>query len=322
MNPSELFNIIFLPIIFFIGFITSYEDIKIDKIRNKWIILGLFYSLIVYSSMWALYLLNKKSLLGIKIESLLNQIVQTSDKQIVNILISALVAYLLWHFKMWGAGDAKLFICYSALIPLGQYSKVYFDYYFASFLLLMNTFIPALIFLLATSIWFFIKRLNFKVFKKKFVPTLKEKMEEFKKNQRTKSRILLGFFVFFLFFRILREILRNLLHQILPNQNILILLSLVVFRKLSEFFRKNSKFIGISFLVLIFYFGIKIAHSKTQFFLEIGNIFAKSFLVILFYSIFRKITKKTINFYAEKSGRKTTPFAPWMFLGALITWFF
>ncbi|MBU2634963.1 hypothetical protein KJ841_00605, partial [Patescibacteria group bacterium] len=43
-----ILDYLFLPLLFFIGLITSYQDFKEGKIKNKWIILGLIWGLGVY----------------------------------------------------------------------------------------------------------------------------------------------------------------------------------------------------------------------------------------------------------------------------------
>lgn len=225
------------------------------------------------------------------------------------------VAYLLWHFKMWGAGDAKLFICYAALIPMGQYSRVYFNYYFASFLLLLAIFIPATIFLFLRSAIYFMRRLKFSEIRERMPELIKEKLA--KSNKIEMSKVLLGFFVLFLSFRILREELQNLAIRILPEQNILILGSLLLFRWLSKIFKKNARFITVAFILLIAYLAFKMLYLKEGLVLGIGNTFVRAIFIMILFPLFNKI----IGLYSERTVQKTTPFAHWMFLGALITWF-
>ena len=300
-----LYNIIFLPVILLIGFITSYEDITSSRIKNKWVFSGLFYSFLVYAFVWVSYGL------GIFGDNLL----WNFDKWCINLLISSITAYLLWHFKTWGAGDAKLFICYSALIPMGQYSRVYFDYYFASFLLLLAIFIPATAFLFLKSIAYFIKKFILSKDRKKTIVLIKEKLVKIDKKEL--SAVMLGFFVFFLSLQILRYTFYNLLNKILPNQNIVLLISLFLFQRLSGIFKKNANFLLIFSIALILYFGFKTAYSWEHFFLEIGSMLIRAMFIMAAAPVFKKI----IGFYTERSSRKTTPFALWMFFGALISWF-
>jgi Flp pilus assembly protein protease CpaA len=312
MPYNAIFIIIFLPVILFIGFITSYEDFSISKIRNKWILIGLLYPLIIYSFSWILYGVAVNKIVSPFIGRISSYLIWNFDKWCINLTISIAVAYLLWHFKMWGAGDAKLFICYAALIPMGQYSKVYFNYYFASFSLLLAIFIPATAFLFLKSWVYFIKRLKFK----EGMPKLfKEKFNNFNKVEA--GKVFIGFFVFFLFFKILRKEVYNLVSRILPNQSILILITLLIFKPLSKIFKKKIKFTLAAFVILIVYFGFMVSFSWQEFLVSISNIFSRTVVFMVLFGVFKKI----VELYTEKTLQKFTPFALWMFLGAFITWF-
>ncbi len=93
---------IFLPIIFFLGIINSYSDLKCSKIRNRWIVSGLFLGLICY-----IFLFFWGNLSPFYLEKLL-----------FNTLSAMFVSYIIWYFRLWAAGDGKLFILFSFLIPL------------------------------------------------------------------------------------------------------------------------------------------------------------------------------------------------------------
>jgi len=123
---------IFLPIILALGLITSYQDIKSGKIRNKWIILALVYSILTYVGIIILY-----SFEGTLSTTYLAELG-------TNFIFSIMAGFGLWYFGIWTAGDGKLFIAYSALLPLSIYSNGY-QKWIPSFTLLSNIFIPALI---------------------------------------------------------------------------------------------------------------------------------------------------------------------------------
>lgn len=124
--------IYFLPAILIIGIITSYEDIRFGKIRNKWVILALLYAFAMYSTLILFYL----SKGGIKSEYLM--------ELGTNIFFSMVVGFGLWYMGVWTAGDGKLFIAYSALIPLSSYSQSY-QKWIPSSMLLMNVFVLGLV---------------------------------------------------------------------------------------------------------------------------------------------------------------------------------
>jgi len=125
----------FLPAIILLGVITSYDDIKFGKIRNKWIIAALVFSLAM------------NLFLFLKTGELYWAIILA-----INLFISLIVSFALWNFGFWSAGDAKLFIAYSALIPATVYSRSDFDL-FPSFYLFVNTIVPYFGFLLVKSLF-------------------------------------------------------------------------------------------------------------------------------------------------------------------------
>jgi len=170
--------IYFLPAILFLGIITSYQDIKEGKIRNKWVKLALVYA----------FLMNVLLILDHffrKIPINTNYIIEL----ITNFVFAVLVGFGMWHYKLWTAGDGKLFIAYAALIPLNIYSNDY-QKWIPSFTLLINIFIPALIIML---IWisFTIKPHNLK-------NVLKTFLKEFFKPKQLFNSIISLFAVFWL----------------------------------------------------------------------------------------------------------------------------
>ena len=124
--------IYFLPAILALGIITSYEDIKEGKIRNKWVVAAIIYAFVVY--------------IGLIINYYLNGTLSTQYliELGTNFLIAIIIAFSMWLGSLWTAGDAKLFIAFSTLVPLSIYSKGYMKF-FPSITLLINTFIPLFI---------------------------------------------------------------------------------------------------------------------------------------------------------------------------------
>jgi len=131
MIPLDLF---FLPAILIFGIITSYEDIKYGKIRNKYILFAFFYSILAYF----IVLISYKAL-----NIPLNY--SYFADLIINLLFAVVAGFLFWNFKLWSAADGKLFIAYAVLIPLTFYSNFYTNY-FPSLALLINSFIPYILF--------------------------------------------------------------------------------------------------------------------------------------------------------------------------------
>ncbi len=137
-----LVNLFFLPAIFFVGAITAYEDIALSRIRNKWIILSLGYSLFCYLLLYLLAFFKVIDYGGANYRYIISLA--------LNLGISIPVAYGLWKYGVWASGDAKLFIAYSMLIPLDFYAKGYI-LYFPSAVLLFNIFIPIFLAIVVTT---------------------------------------------------------------------------------------------------------------------------------------------------------------------------
>src|SRR3989338_9809912 len=112
-----------------------------------------------------------------------------------------------------------------------------------------------------------------------------------------------------------RSTSKHLVSRFLPNQNVLMLISLLAFKPLSKFFKRNAKFITVAFIILVLYIGW--VYSWEQFVLEMRNILGRTILITVLFPMLKKI----IDLYEKRTVRKSTPFAPWMLLGALITWF-
>lgn len=312
MPGKIIYSILFLPMIVYIGVATSVADFTSLKVKNKLILKGLVYSFVIYLVAWVLYcLVNLKIIYPSFLKSVF-YLIWNFDKWFINLIVSALLAYLLWHFKLWGAGDAKLFICYSALIPMGQYSRAYFNYYFAALLLLMTTFIPATVFLLLRANIYIVRRLDSAIVKKAILKkiTLVNLIGIFK--------VAFGFSVFFLFLHQLRMVFFSFFAKLLPYRSILIVFLLFLFRPLSKIFKKFTFFIVFIFIMLMLYSFIFEGYKLKGLFLKR---ISQAYIYATFLMVAFLVLKKTMDLYLTKTSNKTTPFAIWMFLGALIAWF-
>ena len=119
----------FLPAIIVLGILTSREDMKYGRIRNRHIAFALIYAMLVNIILITYFYFNKSINLGYVFDLM------------INFLMTIAVAFAVWNYGLWGAGDAKLFIAYSALLPLTVYSNGYIKY-FPALLILVNTFVP------------------------------------------------------------------------------------------------------------------------------------------------------------------------------------
>lgn len=317
-HTALIYNIVFLPVLLFIGVRTSLDDLRFGLIRNKWILTGTGYVLIAYLSFWL------TSLFAGKIDSLaplleaIREILENTDLFVANLLISLLAAYFIWKSGIWGAGDAKLFFLYAALVPIGQYKRVYFNYYFASFALLMNIFVIAAAFFLLCSIHTMLKNAaTIGSFLKD--PKSLKNMNGYLRNFFS-FKVITGFMSLFMLSRIVRYQINYAISQstgmAFLEPVFIYFISFLFFPRLSAFFKNDRHFL-FPLLVAALAFCVFPAGSVVpRIALEFSRSFGNTLIFAALFALFNKMANQWMLF------TKKTPFAPWMFLGMLFTWFF
>lgn len=126
---------IFLPFILLLGVITSYTDMKYGKIKNKHILLALGFALVAY--LFITLFMTKR---GDEIRW------GYFGELFLSMFFALFGGFIMWYVGLWTAGDAKLFLAYTAIVPLSVYSYGYVKY-FPSMIILVNTFVPMFLFL-------------------------------------------------------------------------------------------------------------------------------------------------------------------------------
>ena len=300
------------------GIFTSYSDIKYGKIKNFTIKAAFIFSFFLY--LW-LYIFGN-----------VNKLLLTNTA--INIMITSAISILLWLNSSWCAADAKLFIAYAFLIPLTTYQLGTIQY-FESFGLLVNSFFPFLI---------------FASFKALFQTSAKEKIKLFnKKNLNEISNMAIKLFAVWWISSLLSNIfnitnmlvfyLLIFLIYYLANINKKIVYVIAILRVILDYQTLSKSSFWIIFFAIVFTFGIfkllVIDLLKEQNTKKISTNKLKKGMVVSQY-IVAKLNKYKIDYKPEgistkdinkikKSGiktiiiEKTIPFAPFMFLGAIIT---
>jgi hypothetical protein len=289
---------LFLPVIFLIGGITSYQDFKYGKIKNKWIVLGLCWGAVVYISLVILKFFNPAVISYSYIFAVL-----------INSGIALVVGYGLWHFDLWSAGDAKLFFVFAFLFPLEYYGRGYLPY-FPAFALLVNVFVPAAIYLAMQNL-ISVSAVLFKTedFLNSAIYRLKSEYISFLK-------IVFGFFLAFVSFQIIRFEIKDWPGEFGAGWSILVLLAaLAGFKFLKKIFGKGKIWASIILSLFI------------VFYLAANDLLGKEEKIIAFLSVIKDSLIFTIIFglafillsYETKDRQKVMPFAVWLFFGAIIT---
>lgn len=158
----EIFVVFHLAVIIFCGLIASRSDILSGKIRNK----DLFFCFLIGIFSHVLLILSAGQEWFLEFGEFVYL-----ENFAVNLVVSVFVSYAIWHLGLWTAGDAKLFIVFSFLIPLNFYSKGYLGF-FPSSAFLLNVFLPVFVFILFLSLVNFFKWANDKEKDHKFLMAL------------------------------------------------------------------------------------------------------------------------------------------------------
>lgn len=213
-----------LPAILFIGIITSYQDFKFGKIKNKWILFGLFYSLLFHA--FLLFF------------SLSNWTLSSSywGTLGINLFLALLVGFGFWFIRIWAAGDGKLFFVYSALIPLSAYS-LNFKNFFPSFDLLINIFFVAFI-LIFCSMFF---QVPFQTLKKITILSIKKSFEPKQLLLRVVNLFVLFWFV---------ELFLSFIH--LESNVLKIALPMALFLLIPQKYEAKMKWVFMGLAILRF----------------------------------------------------------------------
>ncbi len=133
MEPDLL--IMNLPAIIMLGIAASYTDIRQGKIRNMHCAAGIVYGLLSLGAASLIFYATGEHI---------------STKYyadfFVNLLIATAISLVIWSTGLLTAGDVKLFIAFSALVPLSAYKYGYVNL-FPSSTILVNTFVPLFVFM-------------------------------------------------------------------------------------------------------------------------------------------------------------------------------
>ncbi|MGC9046939.1 MAG: hypothetical protein ACP5IC_02395 [Minisyncoccia bacterium] len=136
MIPAFIIKLFFLIPFFIVGILSAYTDIRYGKIKNSYLKIAFYYICFLYLFL----ILYSKFFLQIDNS-------QYFVRLILNGVLSFIIGFLLWHFNIWAAGDAKLFTIFVLLLPLEFYQRSYFVY-FPAIIILIDTVFLLIIFLL------------------------------------------------------------------------------------------------------------------------------------------------------------------------------
>lgn len=311
-----ILNILFLPVLFFIGLVTIYDDFKCGKIRNKWIILGtswgigiLFLFLIWHFIASPVTHFYYSGILDYPSDY--DAVVFTISisylwKSFVNIAVALIISFLMWRFDVWAAGDAKLFVVYSILLPMTFYWKSFFSF-FPSFVLMINIFIPIFIYLLIGSVLYYLKFI-YSRFKNKSKKEILEKKQESKEEKRKKMLanaknmlvIMIAFIGLFLIIKLFQTPIEKYTSFNIFSIQVFIFAAVIIFSNpVIKFLVKPAVFrIVIITVIILTCYGLIYSYDSTLETIYRTLIMMTIFIIVL--TIFRKM----IDFHVLKTDVK------------------
>ena len=309
--------VLLLPVLIFISVIASYEDIKFGKIRNKWIILGISWGLFIFSAffVWRLVATPVTKFFYLKILGWPPDAIMTVftmdfsflGKTFLNFIVAVIVSFLMWRFNAWAAGDAKLFIVASLLIPVFFYWKSFFVL-FPSFVLLVNIFVIFLIYLFFNAANFLFSEIKSqirggedslvkaKAALSKFFIFLKEKARDKKLWMRSIQMVSIPLVVI-LFFSFLQQPLAHYLKTDAFVVQSFFFASLIIFYdELRILFKKKPVYVSL----IVIFIGVCIFGLSTQGLSFLPFLYSAAKMTIIFMAFFI-LFQILINFYIKKT---------------------
>jgi hypothetical protein len=302
--------------LFLIGIITSYEDFKYGLVRNRWIKLGIYWGLgvLILLFIWNFFALQATefyahNFLNLTADSGLPVFTVHQSffrDTIINIFFATLIGFTMWRLKSWAAGDAKLFIVYSLLIPIPNYWKTFFPI-FPSIALLINIFVVILIYVCLKSFYLCLLSL-YNIIKQKKIGSSKkinlEKIQhyffEFIKNIENSKMIFLFVFLIIFIFAIFQKSLQQYFNFDLFYLQIFIFALIIIFSDSFVDVLKNKIVIITILFSLILFTGYGFL---VDFISTILMLINTSVIMILFMFIF-SLFQSAMDYYIKKTAVK------------------
>lgn len=241
-----------------LGIISSITDFKDKKILNKNILIAIAISAITY-----IVFAKQIELYYIK-------------NYLVNLLISIVISFAFFYFKIWAAGDAKLFLAIVFMIPFEVYEVEEANVFPAIYILIM-IFSIAFIYVFFETIYLWIKD--------------KEKLEQFKISKLEKNDILnfilqylMGYFIILFINNITVKFFTDFK---INNGGLMLLLNMLILIFVYRTITQKNKIIlttSIFLIANVIYYII--------FGFEIYSINIKMLLIVLLIILFRLISEK------------------------------
>ncbi len=124
---ADALTLLFVPMMLAVGLFSVYEDVRFGRVRNSLVVFSIAYALLMPAVL-------------LFFPSQHNAIRDALPAYALNFLFSFFLCLMLWLMRLWPAGDAKLFLACSALLPSTIFPA--WKIAFPGLILLLNIFVP------------------------------------------------------------------------------------------------------------------------------------------------------------------------------------
>ncbi len=241
-----------------LGCVSSITDFKNKKIYNKNIIVAVIISILVY-----IILCNQIEIAYIK-------------NYLINFGISVIISFLFFNFKIWAAGDAKLFLSIVLMIPYEIY-EVETNNIFPALNLLIMIFSVAFIYVAIETIYLWIKD------KEKI-----KKIKDLKLEKIELKNFIIQYFMGYFIILFINNITFKFLNDFKINNNGLILIcNMLILIFTYRVIREEKKF----FITMYIFIILNIIY-YIMFGIELHSVNFKILLLVLVIMLFRNVSEK------------------------------
>lgn len=241
-----------------LGIISAITDFKNKKIYNKNIIWAVMVSVFIYAVLW-----NQIEVIYIR-------------NYLINLGISIGISFLFFYFKIWAAGDAKLFLAIVVMIPYELY-EVETNNVFPALYLLIIIFSVAFIYVFFETIYLWTKDKE----KSKKIKELKLEKAEIKEFM---IKYFMGYFIILFINNIT---LKFFIEFKMNNAGLMLICNMLILIFIYRVIREEKQSLIVTFISMI----ANIIY-YAMFGLEIYPINIKIFILVLLIMIFRSISEK------------------------------
>ena len=241
-----------------LGIIASITDFKDKKIYNKNIIIASIISICTYIIFWK----------QIETEYIFNSI--------INFVITVIISFCFFYFKIWAAGDAKLFLAIILMIPYNVYESQ-IENVFPALNLLIIIFSVAFIYIVFETIYLWIKD--------------DKKFEKFKISQMSKNELIdyvISYFMGYFLITFINNMVYTFFEEFsINNAGLMLLCNMLLLMFVYRVIEKRVKTVLVLIIGLI---ANLIYHCIFGFFIMTINI--KMLLIVLIIILFRRIAEE------------------------------